>query len=269
MLHIRCVLFRAGARGANRGCSRCRFLFFYLCNPRLIDVASQYIVVEIRKLFYNLTFFQSTRLSLKIKINQWGPCRVGTVVVLLDPIQRVAGSSPSKSKTCFVVSTHCKRSHCVVRWKKSENLIYIPWRYLTSKRLLNLKIIWSVSVTGQLNEQTNKRFPVDDSYFVNPNWLQWVVTKKHSIWLQGSCLPSPCLVRTDITGCSDCETKHQKIPLHRSAHCRGTKRCGWLQWIVKNTRSVSEDHQFPHLDLHEHWCVCRKTPKKSRGWLVL
>ena len=28
VLHIRCVLFRARARGANRGCSRCRFLFF-------------------------------------------------------------------------------------------------------------------------------------------------------------------------------------------------------------------------------------------------
>ena len=25
--------------------------------------------------------------------------------------------------------------------------------------------------------------------------------------------------------------------------------------IVKNTRSVSEDHQFPHMDLHEHSCT--------------
>ena len=118
--------FAPGPEGRTVAAAGAGFCFFYLCNPRLIDVASQYIVVEIRKLFYNLTFFQSTRLSLKIKINQWGPCRVGTVVALLDPIQRVAGSSPSKSKTCFVVSTHCKQNHCVVRWKKSENLIYIP-----------------------------------------------------------------------------------------------------------------------------------------------
>jgi uncharacterized Zn finger protein len=25
--------------------------------------------------------------------------------------------------------------------------------------------------------------------------------------------------------------------------------------IVKNTRSVSEDHQFPHMDLYEHSCT--------------
>ena len=54
-----CVVSRRGPRGEPWLQQVQVFFIFYLCNPRLIDVASQYIVVEIRKLFYNLTFFQS------------------------------------------------------------------------------------------------------------------------------------------------------------------------------------------------------------------